>query len=115
MARASSPARGRGSTWTGGGVRRSDTPAGRWPPAAGGGGGGRPPGPPLVAALPPAGGPRRRAGDGGTGPRWDAGRGRPLAEPPAPGWRRWRLVRRRRRVPTALTAARVLAPQDTPV
>jgi hypothetical protein len=68
---------------------------------------------PRVAALPPQGWTRRRAGDGTPGPRWDDGRWRSLVEPPGPGGRRGRLGRRRRRVPTPLTAARVFAPQDT--
>jgi hypothetical protein len=69
----------------------------------------------ILAALPPEGWTRLSAGDGGNGPRWYDGRGLPLAEPQAPGWRRWRLVQRRRSVPTELTADRVFAPQDTTV
>jgi SRSO17 transposase len=70
---------------------------------------------PLGAALPPAGWTRRSAGDSATGPRWSDWRWRPRAEPQEPGWRRWLLVRRRLSVPTALTASRVFAPQDTPL
>lgn len=67
----------------------------------------------LVAALPPEGWTRRSAGDGTKGPRWYDWRWLPLAEPQAPGWRRWLLVRRSLSLPTELTAYLVFAPQDT--
>ena len=67
----------------------------------------------LVAALPPEGWTRLSAGDGTKGPRWYDWRWLPLAEPQAPGWRRWLLVRRRLSLPTELTAYLVFAPQDT--
>jgi SRSO17 transposase len=67
----------------------------------------------LVAALPPEGWTRLSAGDGTKGPRWYDWRWLPLAEPQAPGWRRWLLVRRSLSLPTELTAYLVFAPQDT--
>ena len=66
-----------------------------------------------MAALPPEGWTRRSAGDGTTGPRWDAWRWRPLADPQEPGWCRWLLVRQSLSLPTELTASLVFAPQDT--
>jgi SRSO17 transposase len=68
---------------------------------------------PILAALPEEGWLRLRAGDGRKGPRWYAWRWLPLAEPVEPAWRRWRLVRRSLRTPTALTADVVFAAQAT--
>ena len=68
----------------------------------------------LVAALPPEGWTRRSAGDGTKGPRWYDWRWLPLAEPQAPGWRRWLLVRRSLSLPTELTAYLVFAPRTRP-
>ena len=69
----------------------------------------------LRTALPEADGTRLRAGDGPPGPRWYAWPWRPRAEPLAPDWRRWRLVRRRVRDPAHLSASSVVAPQRTPL
>jgi SRSO17 transposase len=67
----------------------------------------------LLAALPEESWTRLRAGHGTTGPRWDDWRWLPLAEPPEPGWRRWRLVRRRVSTPMELQAYVVFALQAT--
>lgn len=67
----------------------------------------------LLAALPEDGWTRLRAGDGPKGPRWYDWRGRSLAAPLEPGWRRWVLVRRRLGTPTELTADVVLARDET--
>jgi SRSO17 transposase len=69
----------------------------------------------LLATLPAAGWTRRSAGDGAKGPRWYDWHWRPLAAPLEPGWRRWRLVRRRLSTPTELTAYIVFAQQETTV
>ncbi len=69
----------------------------------------------LLARWPAAGWTRCSAGDGATGPRGDAWRWLPLAEPLEPGWHRWRLVRRRLRAPLELTASGVCAPPATPL
>jgi SRSO17 transposase len=53
---------------------------------------------------------RLSAGDGTKGPRWDDWMWLPLATPWQPRWRRWLLVRRSLRDPTALTASVVFAP-----
>ena len=65
----------------------------------------------LLASWPVEGWTRLSAGDGAKGPRWYDWRWLPLADPPAPGWRRWLLVRRRVSDPTALTAYVVFAPE----
>jgi SRSO17 transposase len=70
---------------------------------------------PILAALPDDGWTRLSAGDGATGRRWDDWRWWPLADPLAPRWRRWLLVRRRVSDPTALRASVVFAPQETTV
>jgi len=67
----------------------------------------------LLAALPEDGWTRLSAGDGATGPRWYDWRWLPLAAPLEPGWRRWRLVRRRVSAPSELTASVVFARQAT--
>jgi SRSO17 transposase len=67
----------------------------------------------VLAALPEDGWSRRRAGDGATGPRWYDWRWLSLAEPLAPGWCRWLLVRRSVSDPTELAAYVVYAPQAT--
>jgi SRSO17 transposase len=69
----------------------------------------------ILASLPAEDWTRLSAGDGAKGPRWDDWRWRPLADPVDPAWRRWLLVRRRVRTPTALTASGVFAPQETSV
>lgn len=68
---------------------------------------------PLLAALPEERWPRRSAGTGTKGPRWYDWRWRPLAQSSEPGWRRWRLGRRRVSTPTERQASVVLAPQAT--
>jgi SRSO17 transposase len=68
---------------------------------------------PLLASLPGEGWTRLSAGDGAKGPRGYDWCWRPLADPLAPGWRRWRLVRRRLGAPTELTADVGFAPQAT--
>jgi hypothetical protein len=65
----------------------------------------------LLAAVPAAGWTRLRAGEGTPGPRWSDWRGRPLAAPVEPAWRRGRLGRRRLSPPTELTADGVVAAQ----
>jgi SRSO17 transposase len=67
----------------------------------------------LLAALPEDRWPRLSAGDGAKGPRWDDWRWLPLADPVAPQWRRWLLVRRRPSTPNELPASVVFAPQAT--
>jgi SRSO17 transposase len=67
----------------------------------------------LLASLPAEGWTRLRAGDGAKGPRWYDWRWVSLADPVAPTWRRWWLVRRRLSEPTDLTADVVFAPQAT--
>lgn len=67
----------------------------------------------LLARLPAEGWTRLSAGEGAKGPRWYDWHWRPLAEPLEPGWRRWRLVRRRVSPPQELQAYVVFAPQDT--
>ena len=67
----------------------------------------------LVATLPEDGWTRLSAGDGAKGPRWYHWRWLPLAEPLAPGWHRWLLVRRSLSEPADLTAYGVFAPQPT--
>ena len=67
----------------------------------------------LLARLPAKGWTRLSAGDGAKDPRWYDWRWLPLADPPAPGWRRWLLVRRSLGEPTDLTASVVFAPQAT--
>jgi len=64
----------------------------------------------LLASWPVEGWTRLSAGDGAQGPRWDDWRGVALADPVAPPWRRWLLVRRSLSEPTDLTASVVLAP-----
>jgi SRSO17 transposase len=66
-----------------------------------------------LASLPVEGWSRLSAGDGTKGPRWYDWHWLPLAQPPEPGWRRWRLVRRRVSTPTELHASVVFAPQAT--
>ena len=56
---------------------------------------------------------RLRAGDGTKGPRWYDWRWLPLSTPLHPHWRRWLVVRRSLRDPTACTASRVFAPAGT--
>jgi hypothetical protein len=65
---------------------------------------------PILASLPVEGWSRLRAGDGTNGPRWYDGHGRPLAQPPEPGWRRGLWVRRRVSTPPELQAYGVFAP-----
>jgi hypothetical protein len=67
----------------------------------------------VLAALPAKDWTRLSAGDGTTGPRWDAWYRLPLAGPLEPGWRRGLLVRRRLSDPSELAASVVFAPQDT--
>jgi SRSO17 transposase len=67
----------------------------------------------LLVALPEEGGTRLSAGEGATGPRWYDWRWLPLADPLAPAWRRWLLVRRSVSAPTELQASVVFAPQNT--
>ena len=67
----------------------------------------------VLAALPEDGWSRRSAGDGAKGPRWYDWRWLSLAEPLAPGWCRWLLVRRSVSDPTELAAYVVYAPQAT--
>lgn len=67
----------------------------------------------ILAALPEVGWTRLSAGEGAKGPRWDDWRWLALADPLEPGWRRWRLVRRRVSTPTELTASVVFARQET--
>jgi SRSO17 transposase len=67
----------------------------------------------VLAALPEEGWTRLSAGDGTKGPRWYDWRWLPLADPLAPSWRRWLLVRRRVSDPTDLRGYVVFAPQDT--
>jgi SRSO17 transposase len=67
----------------------------------------------VVAALPEEGWSRLSAGDGTTGPRWYDWWWLPLAEPLAPGWCRWLLVRRSVNAPRTLQAYLGFAPQDT--
>ena len=67
----------------------------------------------LPAVLPEEDWTRLSAGDGTKGPRWYDWQWLPLAEPLAPDWRRWLLVRRRVSAPTELQAYVVFAPQDT--
>ena len=67
----------------------------------------------ILATLAPEGWPRLSAGDGAKGPRWYDWTWFPLAAPWQPAWRRWLLVRRSLRDPTALTAYVVFAPQAT--
>jgi SRSO17 transposase len=69
----------------------------------------------ILAALPAESWTRLSAGDGTKGPRWYDWRWLPLAQPPAPGWRRWLLVRRSVSPPTELQAYVVFAPQVTTV
>jgi SRSO17 transposase len=68
---------------------------------------------PMLAALPDDGWTRLSAGDGAKGPRWDDWRWWPLADPMAPRWRRWRLVRRTVSDPTEVRAYVVFGPQET--
>jgi SRSO17 transposase len=67
----------------------------------------------ILAALPAEGWIRLNAGDGAKGPRWYDWQWCPLAEPLAPDWRRWLLVRRSVSAPQELQAYVVFAPQDT--
>jgi SRSO17 transposase len=67
----------------------------------------------ILTALPDAHWTRLSAGDGTKGPRWYDWQWLPLAEPLAPGWRRWWLVRRSVSAPTEWQAYVVFAPQDT--
>jgi SRSO17 transposase len=67
----------------------------------------------MLAALPDDGWTRLSAGDGAKGPRWDDWRWWPLADPMAPRWRRWRLVRRTVSDPTEVRAYVVFGPQET--
>lgn len=67
----------------------------------------------ILAALPENGWTRLSAGDGTKGPRWDDWRGRSVAAPREPGWRRWWRVRRRLGTPTELTADVVFARDET--
>lgn len=67
----------------------------------------------LLATLSEDGWTRLGAGDGAKGPRWYHWRWRSLAEPVAPGWRRWLLVRQSLSEPADLTAYVVFAPQPT--
>jgi SRSO17 transposase len=69
----------------------------------------------IVATLPEEGWTRLSAGDGAQGPRWYDWCWLPLADPIAPSWRRWLLVRRRVSDPTAVRAYVVYAPQNTPL
>jgi len=77
------------------------------------GGQGGPPRPvhTRLAAGPEDGWTRLRAGDGAQGPRGYDGRWRPRAAPLDPGWRRWRLLRRRVSAPPERTASVVWARQ----
>jgi SRSO17 transposase len=67
----------------------------------------------ILAALPEKNWTRLSAGDGTKGPRWYDWQWLPLAEPLAPDWRRWLLVRRSVSAPQELQAYVVFAPQDT--
>jgi SRSO17 transposase len=67
----------------------------------------------LLAALPEEGWTRLSAGEGAKGPRWYDWRWLPLADPMAPAWCRWLLVRRSVSAPTELQAYVVFAPQNT--
>jgi SRSO17 transposase len=67
----------------------------------------------ILAILPEAGWMRCSAGEGTKGPRWYNWRWLPLADPVAPQWRRWLLVRYSVSDPTDLTAYVVCAPQET--
>jgi SRSO17 transposase len=67
----------------------------------------------ILAHLPAEGWSRLSAGDGAKGPRWYDWRWLPLADPVAPTWRRWLLIRRSVSTPTELTAYVVFAPQET--
>jgi SRSO17 transposase len=67
----------------------------------------------LLASWPVEGWTRLSAGDGATGPRWYDWRWVSRADPVAPPWRRWWLVRRRLSEPTDLTAYVVFAPPPT--
>jgi len=71
--------------------------------------------PTLLAMWEAAAGWRGQAGAGPQGPRGSAGRWRPWAAPWPPPWRWWRVVRRRRRAPTARTASVGGAPAPTPL
>jgi hypothetical protein len=67
----------------------------------------------LLAALPEDSWTRWSAGDGAKGPRWYHGQWLPLADPVAPPWCRWLLVRRSMSAPTEMTTDVVCAPQAT--
>jgi len=67
----------------------------------------------ILASLPAEGWSRLSAGDGTKGPRWYDWRWLPLADPEAPDWRRWLLVRRSISEPIELTAYVVFARQET--
>jgi SRSO17 transposase len=68
---------------------------------------------PILAALAAEGWRRVSAGDGAKGPRWYDWTWLPLAAPLQLHWRRGRLVRRRLRAPTELTAYVGFAPHGT--
>jgi SRSO17 transposase len=68
---------------------------------------------PVLAALPEGGWSRLSAGNGAKGPRWYDWCWLPRAEPLAPGWCRWLLVRRSRSAPRELQAYGIFAPHDT--
>ena len=67
----------------------------------------------LLASWPVEGWTRLSAGDGAKGPRRYDWRWVSLADPVAPAWRRWLLVRRRLSEPSDLTAYVVCAPLPT--
>jgi SRSO17 transposase len=69
----------------------------------------------LVAALPTEGWTRLRAGDEEKVTRCDDWRWMPLADPRAPQWRRWLLVRRRVSDPQEVTTYVVFGPHETPL
>jgi SRSO17 transposase len=69
----------------------------------------------ILAALPEEGWMRLSAGEGAKGQRWYDWHWLPLAEPMAPQWRRWLLVRRSVSDPKDLAAYVVFAPQETPL
>ena len=66
-----------------------------------------------LAMVEEAGWGRWQAGDGPKGPRWDAGRWRPLTAPWPPHWRRWLVVRRSLSAPTERPASVGWAPEPT--
>ena len=67
----------------------------------------------ILAALAEENWTRLSAGDGTKSPRWYDWQWLPLAEPLAPDWRRWLLVRRSVSAPVELQAYVVFAPQNT--